>query len=243
MNNKALCLVAVLGSSGAFAATPGVHWTYSGDEGPENWARLTPEFAACAGKNQSPINLEGMLEADLEPLNLSYDTQARELANTGHVIQAAYEPGSYLTLDGRRFELIQFHFHVPSENHVQGRSFPLEGHLVHADPDGRLAVVAVMFEEGRDSAALAPLVAAMPDPGKTKPITPAVDATALLPEGLEYYRFNGSLTTPPCTEGVRWLVLKEPVSASAGQIEALRAAIGHPNNRPLQPLNARIPLQ
>lgn len=243
MNNKALCLVAVFGSSGAFAATPGVHWTYAGDEGPENWARLTPEFAACAGKNQSPINLEGMLEADLEPLNLSYDTQASELANTGHVIQANYEPGSYLTLDGRRFELIQFHFHVPSENHVQGRSFPLEGHLVHADPDGRLAVVAVMFEEGQDSAALAPLVAAMPDPGKTKPITPAVDATALLPEGLEYYRFNGSLTTPPCTEGVRWLVLKEPVSASAGQIEALRAAIGHPNNRPLQPLNARIPLQ
>ncbi|WP_120994987.1 carbonic anhydrase [Stutzerimonas urumqiensis] len=243
MNNKALCLVAVLGSSGAFAATPGVHWTYAGDEGPENWARLTPEFAACAGKNQSPINLEGMLEADLEPLNLSYNTLASQLANTGHVIQAAYEPGSYLTLDGRRFELIQFHFHVPSENHVQGRSFPLEGHLVHADPDGRLAVVAVMFEEGRDSAALAPLVAALPDPGKTKPITPAVDATALLPEGLEYYRFNGSLTTPPCTEGVRWLVLKEPVSASAGQIEALRAAIGHPNNRPLQPLNARIPLQ
>lgn len=242
MKRAALSLGVLLACAHAGAVTPGTHWDYSGEAGPENWATLTPEFGACSGKNQAPVDIDGLVEADLAPLRLNYKTGTSEVVNTGHTVQVAYAPGSQLSLDGNDYELLQFHFHMPSENHIKGQSYPLEGHLVHADREGNLAVIALMFKEGEQNAALARLWDAPPQAGQARQIAP-MNVTELLPADLDYYRFSGSLTTPPCTEGVRWLVLKQPVVASKQQIEALQSAVGHANNRPLQPLNSRVVLQ
>lgn len=243
MKRTTLAIGALLACSHAWAITPGTHWDYSGEAGPDNWAKLTPEFHACAGKNQSPVDLDGFIEAELTPLKLSYTAGASEAANNGHTVQVAYEPGSTLTLDGKPYQLIQFHFHMPSENLIKGQSYPLEGHLVHSDESGNLAVLAVMFKEGKLNPVLASLWKAPPAEGQKQPVSPRVNIRDLLPKSLDYYRFNGSLTTPPCSEGVRWLVLKQPVIASHEQIDALTKAVGHANNRPLQPVNARPILQ
>lgn len=243
MKRAAFGLGILLASANAWAVTPGVPWDYSGKSGPENWAKLTPEFSACAGKNQAPVDLTGFVEAELKPLALSYTAGASKVVNLGHTVQVVYEPGSHLTLDGKDYALLQFHFHMPSENHIKGQSYPLEGHLVHADEQGNLAVIALMFKAGDHNPVLAQLWEKPPKTGQTQPISPVANARDLLPENLDYYRFSGSLTTPPCTEGVRWLVLKEPLVASDEQIKALTDAVGHANNRPLQPLNSRVVLQ
>lgn len=229
-------------------ADAGAKWTYSGKAGPEHWANLSPEFTACSGKNQSPIDLKGAINADLPAIVFDYHSGAQEFINNGHSVQVNYNPGSKITVDGVDFELKQFHFHAPSENHIAGRSFPIEAHLVHSDKEGNLAVVAVMFEKGAASETLTSLWLQMPMAvGDRNVITasPAkqVSASSLLPSKRDYYRFNGSLTTPPCTEGVRWLVMRDSVTASEEQIKKLVTVLGHPNNRPIQALNARVVLQ
>lgn len=243
MKKAALAVSVLLACANAWAVTPGTHWEYFGEAGPENWAKLTPEFHSCSGQNQSPVNLDGFIKAELAPLKLNYEAGASEAVNNGHTVQVGYEAGSSLTLDGKSFQLIQFHFHMPSENQIKGRSYPLEGHLVNSDEQGNLAVVAVMFEEGERNAMLASLWDTPPAEGHKQAVSPHRNIRDMLPADLDYYRFNGSLTTPPCSEGVRWLVLKQPVVASHEQIEALTKAVGHANNRPLQPLNARVVLQ
>ncbi|WP_019341760.1 carbonic anhydrase [Stutzerimonas stutzeri] len=243
MKRAALGLGVLLACANAKAVTPGTHWGYSGESGPENWAKLTPEFSACGGKNQAPVDLSGFVEAELTPLQLSYSAGASNVVNLGYTVQVVYEPGSHLTLDGKDYELLQFHFHMPSENLIKGQSYPLEGHLVHADKDGNLAVLALMFKTGEHNAALARLWDNPPADGQTQQIAPMASVSELLPDDLDYYRFSGSLTTPPCTEGVRWLVLKQPLVASEEQIQALTKAVGHANNRPPQPLNSRVVLE
>jgi carbonic anhydrase len=220
------------------------HWGYSGEAGPDHWARLAPEFAPCAGRNQSPIDLTGFIEADLAPIQFAYAGGGALVVNTGHGVQVNFAQGSSIVVDGVRFGLLQVHFHAPSENTITGRSFSMEAHLVHADSGGHLAVVAVMFDEGRENPVLAPLWSAMPGrAGGQATLAPPLDAASLLPADRAYYRFNGSLTTPPCTEGVRWLVLKTPLSLSREQVAAFSRIIEHPNNRPVQPVNARTVLQ
>ena len=220
------------------------HWGYSGAGGPQHWAALAPQYAACSGKNQAPIDLSGFIEADLEPIAFSYRTGGDEILNNGHTVQVPYAAGSSIAVDGRAFQLKQFHFHAPSENRVNGESFPMEAHLVHADDDGNLAVVAILFRRGAANAALAEAWAHMPRHNGDRHAFPArINAAGLLPADRAYYRFNGSLTTPPCTEGVLWLVMKHPVSASQEQIEKFADAMGHPNNRPIQPRNARAVLR
>lgn len=246
MNMRAALIIAAsLIASPAVFASGKTHWEYSGHEGPEHWGELAPEFSACAtGVNQSPINLTGFIEAELPPIKFSYKTQASEILNNGHTIQANFAPGSTITLDGMAFELKQVHFHNPSENLINGKSYPLEGHLVHADKDGHLAVVAVMFNEGKPNAGLAALWKQMPEAaGSPVALTAGINGKDLLPSRRGYYRFNGSLTTPPCSEGVRWLVMKKPVTASREQIEQFSHVMHHPNNRPVQPVNARPVLQ
>ena len=239
---KSLLVAALLLSPTAFAAT--THWEYSGEACPAKWASLTPEYGQCAGSNQSPVNLTGMVEAKLAPLQFHYQTGGKTLVNNGHTIQVNYAPGSTLELDGMRFELKQFHFHAPSENLIEGKSYPLEGHLVHANDRGELAVVAVMFEPGRANAALSLAWQVLPaKAGESHGLKEPVSAEQLLPAKRDYYRFSGSLTTPPCSEGVRWLVMKEPVQVSQAQIDAFKAVMHHPNNRPVQPLNGRLVLQ
>jgi len=243
MKKPMLIAFLLLGSGSAYSAT-GAHWGYSGAEGPENWVHLSRDYSACSGKNQSPIDLSAFVEADLEPIQFAYQAGGNEILNNGHTVQVNYAPGSMIEVVGRAFELTQFHFHAPSENRIGGKSFPMEAHLVHSDKDGNLAVVAVMLEEGAPNQALEAAWAKMPEKeGDRHALTEAVSAESLLPANRDYYRFNGSLTTPPCTEGVWWLVMKQPVSASMEQIERFAHVMHHPNNRPLQPVNARPVLQ
>lgn len=217
------------------------HWGYSGEASPQNWGKLDPKFSMCAiGKKQSPIDLSTFTKSDLKPVKLDYKRGTTEILNNGHTVQINYMPGSSLTVDGRTFELKQFHFHSPSENTVNGKHFPLEGHLVHADKDGNLAVVAVMFSEGPANPFLASLWQRMPTKtGDKSLLAEPLTASDMLPAKAEYYRFEGSLTTPPCSEGVRWMVVKKSVTASKAQIDAFSKAVGFANNRPVQPLNAR----
>jgi carbonic anhydrase len=221
------------------------HWSYTGEGGPENWAKLDAKFAMCGeGRNQSPIDLSNLIEADLKPLKFEYKTGVAEIVNNGHAVQVNYATGSFVTVDGRTFELQQFHFHSPSENRIKGRQFPLEGHLVHADKDGNLAVIAVMFEEGAANPLLTNLWQMMPAKVGEKIALPAdLSVAQMLPSDRDYYRYNGSLTTPPCTEGVWWLVLKRPATVSKEQVLQFSKALGFANNRPVQPVNARPVLQ
>ncbi|MEJ7139569.1 carbonic anhydrase [Amphibiibacter pelophylacis] len=230
--------------AGATAGKP-VHWGYSGHAGPEHWAEISPEFGSCNGKNQSPINLTRFVDAKLAPLNPVYQAGGQSIINNGHTVQINYAPGSFITVDGDRYELKQFHFHEPSENHIDGKAYPLEMHLVHADSKGNLAVIAVMFEEGAENPALDAFWNQLPmEEGPVQALKAPVNVATLLPTNPGYYRYNGSLTTPPCSEGVRWLVMKTPLTASKAQLAAFAHAMkDSPDNRPLQPLNARSVLR
>lgn len=218
----------------------GSEWSYEGATGPAEWGKLKPEFGACAGRsNQSPIDISRTIDAVLPPIAIRYAAGGTEVVNNGHTVQANFRPGSAITVDGIAFELKQFHFHAPSENRVTGKSYPLEAHLVHADKDGHLAVVAVFFAEGAPNRTIAAVWERMPQSGAKNDLAAPVSAAGLLPANRDYYRFNGSLTTPPCSEGVRWLVMKHAVTASRAQIEQFRKTLGFANNRPVQPVFAR----
>lgn len=239
-----LAAAAVALSTGAIAQT---HWGYDGEAAPQNWSKLDPKFVMCGlGRNQSPIDISGFVEADLKPLKFKYSAGAQEIAivNNGHTIQINYAPGSSVTVDGIEFELKQFHFHSPSENKIDGKQFPLEAHLVHADKDGNLAVVSAMFQEGAASPALAKLWEKLPTKsGDKNPLPTGLSVAQLLPASRDYYRYDGSLTTPPCSEGVRWLVMKKVGTVSKAQIDQFAKTMGHANNRPLNPVNARTVLK
>lgn len=232
--------IVLLVSIAAYAGQE-THWSYSGIEGPDHWGKLDPEFTTCSeGKNQSPINLASFIESDLKPIGIHYEAGGDEIINNGHSVQVNFTAGSTISVDGHKFELKQYHFHAPSENHINGKSYPMEAHLVHADANGNLAVIAVMFMEGEANEVLANAWSHMPGKaGGKQSLASVVSAEGILPFNKDYYRFNGSLTTPPCSEGVWWLVMKEPVTASKNQIKKFVQVMQHPNNRPIQPLNAR----
>ena len=238
-------LVAAITLTASPAALAQTHWSYEGEAGPANWGKLDPNFVMCAiGRNQSPIDLARFTDADLKPLKMNYKAAASQIVNNGHTLQVDYAPGSTLVVDGSEFELKQFHFHSPSENTLNGKHFPLEGHLVHADKAGNLAVVAVMFAEGGANPLLTRLWEHVPPKTGDRGALPAgLNVKTLLPAAHDHYRFNGSLTTPPCSEGVRWLVIKQPAQASKPQIERFSGTIGEHNNRPVQPTNARAVLR
>jgi carbonic anhydrase len=222
----------------------GTHWGYKGEIGPDRWVTLKPEFSTCSGKNQSPINLIGILEAEMKPVEFGYKEGGYEVINNGHSIQVNFEAGSSISMDGIQFDLKQFHFHSPSEHQINGKSFPLEAHLVHSDKDGNLAVVSVVFDEGKANSVVGVAWDQMPKAeGGKKSLPSKVAASGLLPGNRDYYRYNGSLTTPPCTEGVRWIVMKEPMTVSKKQIEDFKTTLGFANNRPVQPVNARMILK
>jgi carbonic anhydrase len=226
------------------AANKAPHWDYAGKLGPEHWSMLDPTFSSCAGRNQSPVDLVHSVEAELPPIKFDYKTGGHDFINNGHTVQVDYDQGSSISIDGDVFSLKQFHFHAPSENHIDGKSFPIEAHFVHADADGNLAVVAVMFVQGPSNPALETLWTHLPAKADDRhDVSPEFAAAKLLPAKRDYYRYEGSLTTPPCSEGVRWFVLKQPITASAAQIGRLVKVLGHPNNRPVQPIGARVVLK
>ncbi|MFB6325391.1 carbonic anhydrase [Pantoea deleyi] len=238
---KRLSLIVMLSSMGvAGAAEP--HWSYEGKAGPEHWSELSSDFHLChEGKAQSPINIKDPIQGNLQPLKLAYQASAEKVINNGHTIQVTVDNEDDFVLDGEKFTLRQYHFHTPGENQINGHTFPLEAHFVHSQEGGDLAVVAVMFEVGKENPALAPLIDAMPNKENQQvSINREIDLRALFPQDLHYYRFSGSLTTPPCSEGIRWLVMKQPVTLSQAQLDAFRQALKTTNNRPLQPLNGRM---
>ncbi len=222
-------------------------WGYTGHTGPEHWGDISEKFRMCGiGKNQTPINIASSIEADLPEIGLSYSAKAAEIWNNGHTIQINVENGSSVTIEGKTFQLKQFHFHIPSENHIEGKSFAMEAHFVHLNEQGDIAVIGVMFNLGKENPAIAKLWSKMPfEHDEKKSIEFSSDEMkSLIPSTKEYYRFNGSLTTPPCSEGVTWLVISAPLELSQEQIDLFTKAMGgHANNRPIQPTNARPVLQ
>jgi carbonic anhydrase len=216
-------------------------WTYEAPTGPAQWGDLDPAYAACkAGTHQSPINLTGALPAELAPIKFDYKLTPLKIVNTGFTMQVNYEPGSSITVNGAVYDLVQFHFHHPTETAIDGQKYDLELHLVHRNAEGRLAVVSVLLKNGGENAPLRVLWNYLPkDVGKQAEHKKVeLNAEDFLPNDRNYYKYSGSLTIPPCTEGVDWYVMKKPVEVSAVQIEAF--AKFFPNNaRPLQPANGR----
>ncbi|MGI8463292.1 carbonic anhydrase family protein [Pectobacterium punjabense] len=237
-----LFIALMLSASFSASAADSVHWGYEGDGDPAHWGKLSPDFSLCeTGKNQSPINIRQALNAQHDPLQLAFQSGTQQIINNGHTIQVNVGPGNTLLLDNETFTLQQFHFHAPSENEIDGKQFPLEGHFVYKNADGALTVIALMFQEGAANPQLATAWQQIPSRvDQAEDVQTPIAIQALLPTSLNYYRFSGSLTTPPCSEGIRWLVLENPVTASAEQINQFSSVMHHANNRPIQPLNGRI---
>ena len=220
------------------------HWSYKGKNGPVHWGQIDPKFRLCAlGANQSPVNMNRFIEAELPNPKVYYTGNAQEVVNNGHTIKVSTIGKNEFTIDGIPFDLVQFHFHTPSENTINGKHFPMEAHLVHKSKDGEYLVVAVMFQEGKPNLALSRILADLdPRPNHPQKLKEMFNPGDLFPKKVDYYRYDGSFTTPPCTEGVRWIVLKTPVEASKEQLEQMQKIMGH-NNRPTQPLHARVILK
>lgn len=222
---------------------PEMHWSYAGPGAPEKWSKLNAEYDSCAtGKRQSPIDIRDGAKLDLEPIRFDYKPAPLRMIDNGHTVQVNYAEGSSIVVAGERFELKQFHFHKPAEERIEGRAYDMAAHLVHQSADGRLAVVAVLFEAG-DSPnafidALWPHLPLEPH-REVAPLEVSVDVNALLPEARNYYTYMGSLTTPPCSEGVLWLVLKTPVRVSREQVGVFGRLYAM-NARPVQPANGRL---
>ncbi|KJR43475.1 carbonate dehydratase [Candidatus Magnetoovum chiemensis] len=223
------------------------HWTYEGNTGPQNWGSLSGEFKLCAiGKSQSPIDIKDMNNSNmpehLSKITFSYKAVPMNIVNNGHTIQVNYAPGSSITIDDHKYELVQFHFHSPSEHTVDTTAFPMEAHLVHKDAEGKLAVVGIFLKEGKkENAFLKNIWDNMPMKADEKKLDNAkmLNVKDLLPAQTERYYYTGSLTTPPCSEGVSWNVLKEPMEISKEQIAKYVSVMGANTARPVQPLNER----
>lgn len=221
------------------------HWAYEGPGGPEHWGDLKSEYRACgAGRQQSPIDVDNAGAARMTPISFHYKVSVIELVNNGHTVQANYGKGSYITVGNERFDLLQFHFHTPSEHKVAGRSFPMEIHFVHRNAQGRLAVVGVLIAAGEASLAAREIWDRLPAAAhsKSSDAHALINPRDLMPSEGRYFRYSGSLTTPPCSEQVDWYVLQQPMTFSIEQIGRIRGIMGM-NARPVQARNGRYLLQ
>lgn len=221
-----------------------VHWDYEGHNGPEHWGQLKPEFNACAiGQRQTPIHIQETqtLQGPAEPLQFDYRPSSGSVVNNGHTIQVDLEGENTLTVRGSTYRLLQFHFHHPSEEKINQKGFSMVAHLVHRNEQGQLAVVAVLIDPGEASPLIQKVWTHMPLDVNDRVRLPEglIDMAQLLPQDQRYYQFMGSLTTPPCTEGVLWMVLKQPMTVSREQLR-LFAQLFPMNARPIQPVNGRV---
>jgi carbonic anhydrase len=226
------------------------HWGYEGKDGPEYWPRLSPAYAACGqGRQQSPVDIVQNSAGDSGAWRIDYRTTSLKIAHhehvtdivdNGHTIQVTVDEGSTLTTERSVYKLRQFHFHTPSEHAIDGSRFPLEVHFVHQDSQGRFAVVAALFQEGPENENLAKIIRHLPKArGESADLADVrLELAFHLPATNASYTYMGSLTTPPCSENVEWLVFRDPISASGRQLETFARVLG-PTSRPLQPLYGR----
>lgn len=230
-------------ASGGHAAAPGApaHWSYEGAAGPEGWANLAPENAVCAtGSTQSPIDISFTQQVAGGRTIFKWDPNSPlSVVNNGHTIQANLDKGSKIEIDGTPYDLLQFHFHAPSEHTIEGKQAAMETHFVHKNEKGELAVIGVLHALGQDNNALAPIWTALPKNEGDKRAVPSFDLLSLLPGNRQMFRYSGSLTTPPCSEGVRWHVMQSPTTVSQQQVSAFLELFKGGNSRPIQPLKAR----
>ena len=226
-------------ADGGHAAAP--HWSYAGDGGPLTWGQLKPEFAKCAnGTRQSPIDIRGGVNVDLDPVQFDYRATGFNVLDNGHTVQVNLATGNTIETLGRRYELVQFHFHRPSEERINGRQFDMVAHLVHNDPEGRLAVVAVLLDRGSVHPLVQTVWNNLPlEKGDEVAARATLDLNELLPKDRRYYTYMGSLTTPPCSEGVLWMVMQQPVTISNEQI-AVFSKLYPMNARPIQSAAGRL---
>ena len=216
------------------------HWGYQGKNGPDNWGNLNQEFATCKlGQLQAPIDIPTKSNSKVSaPIKTNYKASGGEIINNGHTIQVVLPEAGYAKLSGLNFQFLQMHFHTPSEERVDGKSYPLNAHLVHKSADAKLAVIGLFFKEGAENPVLKEVFSQMPGSEGKVVIKGKIDLTTLLPKTLAYYSYAGSLTTPPCSEGVTFYIVKTPVELSSAQLEQFKKL--YPMNaRPTFPLNGR----
>ncbi len=224
-------------------AAEGAHWSYEGAGGPAKWGDLDAANRACSlGTQQSPIDIAGAIDARLPALKFSWSKRPSKIVNNGHTIQLDFPEGNSLTIGSERYALLQFHFHRPSEHTVGGKSYPMEVHFVHRNAAGALAVVGVLMQAGKSNATFRKIVETMPQKKGDAAADPAIDAMALLPGRHAYYRYPGSLTTPPCSETVDWHLLSTPVAVAEADIAAF-AKLYPMNARPVQKPQRRFVLK
>lgn len=223
------------------ASEPAADWSYMGDNGPETWGGLSSDFRTCGrGRRQSPIDLSGTMRSKSVPIALAYRPSPVEIANTGHTIQLRFKDGGGVVLDSVRYDLQQVHFHTPSEHAVSGKRSAMEAHFVHKNPKGEFLVIAVMLELGAADPIMGPIWAALPPtPGDPRPIENSLlNPRDMMPQIESFYTYSGSLTTPPCREGVTWMVFDQPMTIAPEQSDAYTKLIGL-SARPLQDRNHR----
>jgi carbonic anhydrase len=238
---KRMLIAAAIAAAGSFSSVQAAdksapHWGYEGEMNPSHWGK---EFPTCGtGKSQSPIDIKGPFAKATQAIKTGYKEGVLKVVNNGHTIQVNVDPGSKLMIGKDSFDLLQFHFHRPSEEKVNGKPMAMVVHFVHKNQAGKLAVLGVLLTEGAENATLKTIWANAPASEGPEVVVPNVklNPAALIPKSLGYYSFEGSLTTPPCTEGVAFYILKTPAALSKDQVQAFPFKV---NARPVQPLNGR----
>jgi len=244
MKRCKLVLTSLLGgiliSGIALATDDKAHWSYEGHEGPANWGELSQDYSTCkSGKSQSPVNINTSTTVKLADIKFSYSAAPIDVVNNGHTIQMNYAKGSSINVGGKAYNLLQFHFHSPSEHHLNGKPYDMVAHLVHQAADGQLGVIGVLMKVGKANPVIASIWKQLPTKaGEHITVKDTLNVADLLPAKQHYFNYSGSLTTPPCSEGVNWMVLQTPVEVSAEQVASFTNIFAK-SVRPVQPLNDR----
>lgn len=232
-------------SANTTSAKPTAEWSYEGKTGPEQWGKLDAQFNTCSsGLNQSPAPLDSTIHAALKPIRSIQKFAAKDIQRLPHGIRVNFKEGNMMVLDKAAFQLKYMDVRIPSEHQINGQAYPLELQFFHEDSKKNMAMMSVLFKSGDASEAMEKLAAQLPKAAvETAPFKARLIPSDFMPTNPQYYRYGGSLTTPPCTEGVRWIIMKSPKQATAEQIKAITDAIGKPNQRPTQALNGRTVLE